>query len=242
MIRLLAAAALALAAAAPAGAQKGPADSGAAFLADLEKVKAHFLASQELYAAGQSGPAGVHASHPVQEIGERVVRPIRQGAGAEAAERARALLRQPGRALEPKPSADGYRDTVAQVTAGLDDLANRTLSARVRDALAFRARVVALLVESLVEEYEQAVKAGAITQVIEYQDAWAFLQRARARYRDIGDRIAARAPATARALDADLTALAGAFPAVIPPATPLPVAEVRALTRRISQSLRTLRD
>lgn len=103
MIRLLAAGGLVLAAVLPAAAQRSTPDPHASFLADVEKVKAHFLASQGLYAAGQAGPAGVHAGHPVHEIGERVVRPIRQAAGQEAAERARTLLKQPGRVLETKP-------------------------------------------------------------------------------------------------------------------------------------------
>ena len=242
MIALLAAAMLVLVAAAPASAQKSTPDPNAAFLADLEKVKAHFLASQELYAAGQAGPAGVHAGHPVHEIGERVVRPIRRAAGQEAAERARTLLKQPSRALESKPSAPAYRDAVAQASAGLDDLANRVVPARARDSLPFRARVVALVLEGFVEEYDEAVKGGKITQPIEYQDAWAFLQRGTARYREIAERVTARAPATARAIDTDLATLARGFPGLTPPATPLGLEDARAIVRRVREALGTLRD
>ncbi len=240
MISWLAAALLVVIAAAPARAQTSTPDPNAAFLADVEKVKAHFLVSQELYAAGQAGPAGVHAAHPVHEIGERVVRPIRQAAGPEAAERARTLLKQPGRTLSSKPLASAYRDAVTQASAGLDDLGNRVVPAPTRDSVPFRARVIALVLDGFVDEYDEAIKGGKITQPIEYGDAWAFLQRATARYREIAERVTARAPATARAIEADFAALARGFPGITPPTTPLSLDEAKTLTKRLREALATL--
>ena len=49
-------------------------DALAAFAANIEKCKAHLAVSAELYAKGDRA-AALHASHPIQEIGNKVIGP-----------------------------------------------------------------------------------------------------------------------------------------------------------------------
>src|SRR5262249_41174660 len=48
------------------------------FATDIEKARGHLVVSNELYAAGHARPAAVHAAHPVQELGNRLVAPLRR--------------------------------------------------------------------------------------------------------------------------------------------------------------------
>jgi hypothetical protein len=72
-------------------------ENQARFVADVEQAKGHLMASREVRALGEAVRAGVHASHPIQELGQRVFGPIK-AADPALGERAHSLLKQVGRA------------------------------------------------------------------------------------------------------------------------------------------------
>ena len=226
MRAIVRAAALVIALALPAAAQ--PPQDSVRFATDAEKARAHLLVSEELYVGGQGRTAAVHAAHPVQELGNRLIGPVRKVDSARA-DRLRDLLKAPGRALESKVDAARYAATVASVGVALDDAITVVAGAAPRASLAFRARVVAALLAGMAEEYDEAFKNGRITQVIEYQDAYAFFRRARMLYGAL--------PAEARRADADVATLAKAFPSREPPAPPMPLDAVKDLARRIGAAV-----
>lgn len=216
--------------AAPAAAGLAPAPGQAArFVANVEEAKAHLLISRELYAAGQTAKAALHSSHPVQELGNLVIGPIRK-VDPPRAEGVRALLKKPRAAIDAGVRPTAYAALVAEVSASLDEAVERTVPAELRSDRRFRARVIALLLRALVEEYDEAWKTGRIVQAVEYHDAWGFFQRAYALYREI-------APGLPGSAGADFAALARGFPGVSPPPAPLPPDRVKELVARLTASL-----
>ncbi|HYE94542.1 MAG TPA: hypothetical protein VEA38_26140 [Terriglobales bacterium] len=225
-MRALFALLLTLAAASPVLAQP-PVDL-VRFAADAEKARGHLLVSEELYAAGQARPAALHAAHPVHEIGNRLIGPVRR-TDALRADRLRAALREPGRALDGKVPPARYAETVAALVTAIDEAVTHVVGAGPRAEPGFRARVIAALLADVVDEYEEAFKDGRIAQVVEYQDAYGFFRRARVLYDAL--------PAAARRADTDVAALAKAVPGVEPPRAPMPAATLKQTAQRIAATL-----
>lgn len=216
-----------------AGAAPPPsADGQVDFVTNVEKAKAHLLISEELYAAGETAKAALHSSHPVQELGGRLIGPIKKVDGA-LGDRVRALLKKPRQAIDAKVSRPQYAALIAEVSGSLDDAVSRVIATDPRARARLRARVVDRLLEAVVEDYQEAVRSGKIAQVVEYQDAYGFLRRAHALYRDI-------AGIVPESTGADFAALTRGFPGVTPPPLPLPVTRVKELVARISTSLATV--
>ena len=198
------------------------------FATETEKARAHLAVSEELYTVGQSRSAALHAAHPVHEIGNRIIGPVRRTDPA-LADRLRAALREPGRALDGKVPPARYSQTVATVVKTLDEAAAHVLGPAASTAPAFRARVVAALLDNVADEYEESFKEGKIVQPVEYQDAYALFRRVRVLYDGL--------PAEARRADADVAGLAKALPGITPPATPMPAATLRTIAHRIATAL-----
>lgn len=176
------------------------------FAANIEKCKAHLAVSAEPYANGDRA-AALHASHPIQEIGNKVIGP----------------------AARTSPEAT------------LDDAAKRVVPEECRSSLAFRARVLADLLSGMATEYDEAYKAGKITQMVEYQDAYAFFKRAQAAHRHLTPALRTKNPAMAGELDGQFAALAKALPGLTPPALPIPAAHMQGAgwpARRIPHPVR----
>jgi len=184
-----------------------PADSLVTFAVTVEETKGHLVVSQELYATGQRGRAALHAAHPVQEIGNRLIGPIRRVDPA-LADSVRAALKAPGRDLDQNVPATRYTETVASTLARLDTARDRVVPPARSADLGLQARVLGGLMRALVREYEEGVKDGRVTQVVEYQDAYGFFTRTQVLARAFGP--AARAtnqPAAQRLDETILSAL-----------------------------------
>ena len=199
------------------------------FVVAVEETKGHLLVSQELYSAGHRGRAALHAAHPVQEIGNRLVAPVKRVDPA-LAKRVHAAMKAPGREIEDQVSAARYETTVARTFALLETAIEAVVPEPQRTDLGFRARVLAMLMRSLVREYEEGVKDGRVTQLVEYQDAYGFFKRAQSLMRALVPTARAKnAPATQR-FDDEMTALARTFSSPDGPKVALTVAE---LTRHV---------
>jgi hypothetical protein len=214
---------------ATAAAAQPPADPER-FAADAEKARGHLLVSEQLYTLGQARAAALHAAHPVQELGNRLIGPVRR-LDAARADRLRDTLKEPGRAIEQMLPPAQYTAKVAAVGRALDEAVMLVVGADPRDSIGFRTKVVAALLNAVAEEYDESFKDGRITQLVEYQDAYGFFRRARTLYDAL--------PADARRADADMTALAKALPSSRePPSPPMSAKTVKELTDRIATALR----
>ena len=198
------------------------------FAADVEKARAHLLVSEQLYATGQARTAALHAAHPVQELGNRLIGPVRRVDTARA-DRLREALKDPGRVIEAAAPATRYAATVVSLTKALDDAVTRVVGAEARWDVALRSRVLAALLDGMADEYDEAYKEGRITQVVEYQDAYGFFQRVQALYKEL--------PADARRADLEMATLARALSSREPPVTPMAASALRETARRAASAL-----
>jgi hypothetical protein len=224
--------------AALARAQAG--DAQVTFAANIEKCKAHFAVSAEAYARGDRADS-LHASHPIQEIGNKVIGPASK-VSADLGDTVRATLRQPSAKLKGAPTPAEYDQVVREAAATLDEVSARVVPKERRTSLSFRARVLADLLLGIGTEYEEAYHAGKITQPVEYQDAYAFLRRAQAVHRDLAPSLRAKNPALAHEVDGQLAALARALPGLAPPASPMPAERMKAVVATLARSLTSVPD
>jgi hypothetical protein len=204
-------------------------DAHVKFVADVERAKGHLLSSRDLYALGERTRASLHSSHPIQELGNRLIGPIRK-ADSQLAARVRGLLREPSRAIDRKVPKQEYAALVTEVWRALDDAVLAVVPKDLQSSAAFQGRVIAALLDSAADEYEEAVKSGKIVQIVEYQDAFGFVHRAHAIYQTI-------AAASPKGVAAEFDALLRAFPGVRPPSRPLPPREVQSIVKKISIAL-----
>jgi hypothetical protein len=97
--------------------------------------------------------------------------------------------------------------------------------------------VLATLLEAIAEEYAEAVQDGKVVNLAEYQDAFGFLQRARALYEPLAGRLLAQERPR---LQTHWTALEEAIPEVMPPAAPASSTAVEGHVRAITAVLKQL--
>jgi hypothetical protein len=224
----------------PAAAVLAQEDGEVAFTANIEKCKAHLAVSAELYTKGDRA-AALHASHPIQEIGNKVIGPASK-VSAELGDKVRSALRAPSADLKGTTSPSQYARVVSEAAASLDQAVERVVPKERRASLTFRARVLADLLLGLVTEYKEAYNAGKITQVVEYQDAYAFFKRAQAGHRDLAPALRAKNPALAAELDGQFAALARVLPGLTPPPTPVPADRIQATVAALVKSLTSIPD
>lgn len=170
-------------------------DTQADYVAAVDRAKGHLLAAREVYRRRQQVRAGVHASHPIQELGYRPWRPVAQ-VDRELGARLQAALKEPGRAVEAWVPAVEYDKVIDRTLVLLDRGVARAVAAERRAEARFQARVMQALLVAIDQEYGEAIAEGRVVLEIEYQDAWGFFQRLRARWARLTpvpvDRVAGR--------------------------------------------------
>lgn len=204
--------------------------------ATLEMMKGHLIAALENSTRGQTPLAQAHATHPLHEEYRELPDTL--------AKEHPALDRQLREALTQLQQGLGRQatggDVAQQVEAAsqlLDQAAGALIPAETRRAPAFHAGVLSALLDEIAEEYAEAVQDGKVVNLAEYQDAFGFLQRARA----LREPLAAHLPAEERArLQALWTALEEAMPGVMPPALPASAKAVEGHVSAITTVLKRL--
>ncbi len=219
----------------PAGAVEG--EDAATYVAAVEQAKGHLLVSRAVYRRGQRIRAGVHASHPIQELGYRLWRPVTR-LDPDLGARVQAALREPGRAIEAAVAGGEYDALVDRTLALLDQAIERVAGAAARTDPRLQARVLQALLVGIDEEYGEAVAEGRVVLEIEYQDAWGFFQRLRALWATLRPRLPATAAEAAGTIDAQMDLLARAFAGIESPPKPVAVDRVKAALDAIAAALR----
>jgi hemin uptake protein HemP len=168
-----------------------------------------------VYGLDERVQAGVHASHPIQELGRRIYGPV-LAVDPPLGARVRQALKHPGQALDARVTPDQYRATVRDVIATLDAGVRRVVPDGERRRPDVQVRVILALLQAVEEEYDEAYVERRIQVEIEYQDAWGFLQRARALWERLAN--AGSVPAATRGIvPGEFDKLAAALPGVRPP-------------------------
>lgn len=221
-----------------AGAAGQDLDEHARWVAGLEQARGHLQVSREVYRRGQHVRAGVHAAHPIQELGYRLWRPV-AAVDRDLGAQVQAALREPGRAIQARLPVPEYDALVERIGALLDRAVARVVPEGVRSDPRFQARVIDTLLTAIDEEYAEGIAGGRVVVEIEYQDAWGFFQRLRALWPSLRRQLTGPAAATVAAADGRIAVLEQAFATVDTPAAPVPVERVKQALDAVAGALRT---
>lgn len=203
--------------------------------ASVEQARAHLQAALDNAGSGSWDAAAVHAAHPAEAMPaiDRMLTTANAGAAASLRTSTAAVVG--GAQARDLPA---LRAAVRDADDRLAAVPATVMRAdRVAD-LSYRASVVATLVGAAADEYGEGVEDGRLANAVEYQDASAFLQRARAVWGEIDAAVAAGAPATHDEIAEGLTALGAAMPGFAPPTPPIAAEQVEALAHDVQRELR----
>jgi len=202
------------------------------YMTKLGLMKGHLLVAKELLDQQQPKQAEPHIGHPVEEIYADVEDQLQE---RNVKEFKTTLI-----SLQDMVKA-GAKDS-AQVQATFTaaeqaiDAAIQALPATQRESPEFTLRVIDGLLDAADAEYQAAIANGKISAAIEYQDSRGFVLYAQDLYKDAAGKLTQTAPDTQQAMAKNFAELTQAWPAVIPPATPVKSPEqVSQLVKAIEQ-------
>lgn len=183
----------------------------AAYLAELMIVEGHYLASRDLYAKGEKAKAVELSNHPQDEGTLDDLR--KQIADHKAADMAEAIA-----AFHATLTKGAPQD---EVDAALTAVSAAFAAAAAVEADQVRARfdAVVLLLKAAAEEYQGAIKDGAVEDVMGWHEAWSFIGIARQHLADL-----AALPLSAKAAPKALKALEAVDAAFGDPMAAVPLA------------------
>jgi len=143
----------------------------AAYLTQLALMQGHLLVGAALYAQGAQDAAAVHMKHPKHELYARLVEALEKRKVAGFADELEALAVA---VEQSKPAAD-----VDAAHNKVDEAIDKALAAGSVDPKTVLKAVVQIL-RTAADEYGEGVAGGKVVNPKEYQDAYGFVQVARA--------------------------------------------------------------
>jgi flagellin-specific chaperone FliS len=147
------------------------------FITNSEYIKGHLEKAIENKEAEDIELAIAHAGHPIEEVFTLMEGPLSEASPQRATELKAALEALPNSITSD--TAQVVSQKVAAINGMLDE-AIVVFAGEEAEELATKAGVISGLLETAAIEYEEAVVDGQIVEMIEYQDASAFISRANA--------------------------------------------------------------
>ncbi len=185
-----------------AGGSASAGDERIDYLTDLGLLEGHMRVGVALYKAGDAAAAKTHMRHPEDEIYEDLKLHFEELKAPGFAEQLTAV----GKAVESGAAA-------ADVDAAMSALLAAIAAARKTEMNAEEvAQVVQLLVSNAAEDYAGGINNGTVTDAHEYQDAWGFVQTAKAYMAALPAHERDEYKAPLAEIDAQLAKLDAAFP------------------------------
>lgn len=184
------------------------ADAGdtVAYFTQLSLIRGHLFVGMELYRLGAVEHARTHMKHPQDEIYATLLPAIKARKHDDFGHELDELV-------DEKASVNKAMGKFAEIEEAIDDAWEESDDV----TLGTRLRVVHQLVKIAADEYAEGVKDGAVVNGHEYQDAWGFVQIAKQIVTTLSASERARAPEAVETVKAQLAALDGAWPSVVPP-------------------------
>ena len=196
---------------------------------NIELMKGHLISSLENLRVGEKALSLVHASHPVSEQFDFVAPPLRaRSPGFEI--RVQRLLIGLQEKLDGGVQAMEYERILAQVFAVLDQALEMLIPTETLAEAGFQAAVISQLCQTASHEYHEGVRDGRVVTLVEYQDAYGFVQQAQTLANGLKGQI------PAEVFDS-LTQMARVLASVTPPEHPLPAANVSAAAQHLTQAI-----
>jgi len=186
-----------------------PGEEDAEFLTDLAYVEGHLRVGVALYEAGAAHMAKTHMKHPEDEI-YADLRPQLESHGAEQFDGELAELAE---AVEGGASVEAAKEAFAEVEHEIAEARER-----VGGGEAARLKAVVLIVREAAAEYNEGVKDGKVVEMHEYQDAWGFVQAARAMTDELAESSRPEVQEAVAAILEQFATIEPAFPTIVPTA------------------------
>jgi hypothetical protein len=157
------------------------------FAADIEFIKGHLAQALENKQGGNATLAKAHATHPIAEdyslVKEEIAEHDEQ-LETQLEDSLTQLLAQVDSLATPD-----FQNKINEINGMLDRALEAVLSETEREDGKFNALVILLLLETGEHEYEAAIEDGSIVEMVEYQDASAFIARAEVTYQNIRSQV-----------------------------------------------------
>ncbi|MFQ5658210.1 MAG: hypothetical protein ACE5G5_11760, partial [Candidatus Methylomirabilales bacterium] len=144
---------------------------------NIELMKGHLISSLENLRVGDQALAQVHASHPVSELFDFVAPPLRARSPGFESE-LRRLLTELQQKLDSGLQPVEYERILVQVFAVLDQALNMLIPPNILAEAGFQVAIISHLSQTASHEYHEGVRDGRVVALVEYQDAYGFVQRA----------------------------------------------------------------
>lgn len=193
---------------------------------NIEMMKGHVTASLDNLRLGKKMRVRAHASHPLEEHYDLLSRALK-ARNPDFEAQLRNTLDGLGLLLHSRFSTESYEQEIGKLSALLDRALQMLIPSDVLAEPKFQAALIARLCQTASREYSEAVRDVHQFKLEEYQDAFAFVQRALI----LAQRIKGQLPSTAVRL---LQQLREALPSITPPATLVPQEDVSKSARRLS--------
>lgn len=190
---------------------------------NIEMMKGHLLSAVENYKLAQIPLAQAHAAHPLHEEYRALPATFRKN-HAEQDKTLRETLMRLQQNVDGQRDATAYGSEVETAFHTLDRILDTVIPADVRKSRRFQLAIPARLLHEVGEEYGKAVQAGKLVNLPEYQDAFGFLQRAKAVTKTLPDAFVGN---DRQRLQSLLRSLEEAIPGIMPPSTPATSEAVR---------------
>jgi molybdenum-dependent DNA-binding transcriptional regulator ModE len=153
------------------------------FATNIEFIRGHLEKVVENKKAGDNGLALAHAGHPIGEVYSLIKADVEEHDPALSTKLESSLtsiFEQIG-----SMSVAQLEAKVAEINARLDEAVEAVVSESEREDPAFWAVVITKLLETAEHEYEEGVQDGEVAEMVEYQDASAFIHRAKVVFESI---------------------------------------------------------
>lgn len=156
------------------------------FITNAEFIKGHLEQALANKQAGNTELAIAHSGHPIEEVFTLMKAPLEEASPQRAADLEEAL-----EALQNSVQSDTVQAFTQKVTEinGMLDEAVELYAGEEAEELVTKAGVITGLLETAGIEYGEAVENGQVIEMIEYQDASAFISRANATFATIRSEI-----------------------------------------------------
>jgi hypothetical protein len=185
------------------------------YITKLALMKGHMLVAGELLALNQPAQAEPHLGHPVEEIYVDIQAQLPERKVADFKD----PLMQVQDLVKSKPMDPQVKRAYDKALAAIDQ-AIAAIPASQQQSPTFAMQVINGLLETATAEYTAAISNGKVKEAIEYQDSRGFVLEAQNLYKAAQPQLKANAAQSNELKNALLT-LQTAWPAPIPPATPV---------------------
>jgi hypothetical protein len=200
----------------------------------LAQMRGHLIVARELAAAGDEEGALAHAGHPASELLPAVASDLAEhGGDATALETA---LGATVAAVDQGGDATALDAALGAANEQIDAAERSLVGDRASDP-AYVGSVIASLLGTAAHEYEEGVADGEVRLLIEYQDAYGFVQEARRLYGTIETAVEAASAEEAAEIDEALGTLEASLPSPTPPGSLAPVEDVEQAAALVGHEL-----